>query len=236
MQAVLDAPTKEKGWQFAPPAEVLSSRLFRSGGYFIVSGLFDEETLRRLREEAETSRPDGTRQRLAESDGAEGRGGSPARSYRSAPGRDLHWSLHGSPEMAEALRGLCGATVTASGSGNYSFYEEPGDFLALHRDILQCDIAAITALTSPAGEAPQGELTVYPGFIREPLSAVRAAGRRYGTPIPLERGQTVVLLGGLVPHEVTEASPGQVRIVAVNCYRIVCGEANDGIAQQLSAQ
>lgn len=227
MLAVLDPPTAAVGWQFDPPAEVLESKLFQAGGYFIVSGLFDEETLRRLRMEAETSRLEGTRQSLAESDGAEGRGGNPGRSYRSGPGRELHWSLHGSEEMATALSSLCGATVTAAGSGNYSFYEEPGDFLAVHRDILQCDIAVITSL-SPLTEGARGELMVYPGFLREPLSAVRAAGPGCGTKVPLDRGHTVVLLGGLLPHEVTPTGVGQDRVVAVNCYRIACGTAADG--------
>jgi hypothetical protein len=51
------------------------------------------------------------------------------------------------------------------------------------------------------------------------LSTARASGRSAGTSIPLDRGHTMILLGGIVPHEVAPASPGQERIVAINCYR-----------------
>ena len=222
-------------WKFDPPEEVVSSRLFAAGGYFIVSGLFDEETLAGLCAEAERSRAEGIRQSLAESDGTDGRGGSPARAYRSSGGRELHWGLHGSPEMAATLERLCGARLVPTGSGTYSYYEESGDFLALHRDILQCDVAVITCLTPAAAGGPTGELTIYPEFIREPLSTVRAAGRQYGQPVVLDRGHTVVLLGGLVPHEVTPTCAGQERIVAINCYRIEVGEAKDAQAEKGAA-
>lgn len=226
MAAAYDSTGAVTDWHFDPPTEVLTSQIFAAGGYFVVSGLFDEATLQGLRAEAERSRPDSVRQSVTDSDGTEGRGGSPARAYRSGQGRDLHWGLHGSPEMAAALARLCGATVSATGSGTYAYYEEPGDFLALHRDILQCDIAVITCLTPRPRSDATGELMVYPGFIREPLSTVRAAGRQCGTVVALERGHTVVLLGGLVPHEVTPTCSGQGRIVAINCYRIETGSSD----------
>jgi hypothetical protein len=62
-------------WRFDPPAEVLQSRLFATGGYLIVRGLFDEETLRDLRTEADRVRTEAERMLVAESDGAEGRRG-----------------------------------------------------------------------------------------------------------------------------------------------------------------
>ncbi|HEY6375477.1 MAG TPA: hypothetical protein VIX90_08120, partial [Edaphobacter sp.] len=72
-----------------------------------------------------------------------------------------------------------------------------------------------------------GELVIYPQFIREPLSTVRSAGRAAGTFIPLDRGQTIILLGGLVPHEVAPSGAGQERIVAINCYRVETADATD---------
>jgi hypothetical protein len=232
MEALADSPATQKEWCFDPPAEVLASRLFAAGGYFVVSGLFDEATLKALRAEAEAARPEGVRQLLIESDGTEGRGGSPARSFRSGRGGELHWGLHGSPQMKARLEQLCGVTITPTGSGSFSYYEQPGDFLALHRDILQCDMAVITCLDTRAGDGPSGELTIYPGFMREPLSAARAAGRACGTVIALERGHTIVLLGGLVPHEVTPAAVGQERIVAINCFRIESNTAGEQLPAQ----
>jgi hypothetical protein len=226
MLAMAELPGTVRDWHYDPPAEVLTSRVFAAGGYFVVSGLFDEATLEGLRAEAETARPEGVRQYLSDSDGTEGRGGSPARAFRSSRGRDLHWNLHGSPEMKARLEQVCGVTASPTGSGSYSYYEQAGDFLALHRDILQCDVAVITCLAAQAGDGPSGELTIYPGFMREPLSVVRRAGRQYGTVVALERGHSIVLLGGLVPHEVTPACAGQERIVAINCFRI---ETTDGV-------
>ena len=217
-------------WQFDPPAEVLQSRLFAAGGYLVVRGLFDEETLQGLREEAERVRIDAERMVAADSDGAEGRGGSPARAYRSGAGGELHWGLHGCQQMAETLASVCGLAVSASGSGTYSYYEQAGDFLAVHRDVLQCDIAVITSLTRSTMECPAGELVVYPDLIREPLSTVRAAGRSAGISIPLDRGHTMILLGGIVPHEVAPSSPGQERIVTINCY----GLLTDGLSDSRS--
>jgi hypothetical protein len=208
-------------WQFHPPAEVLQSRLFAAGGYLVVRGLFDEETLQGLREEAERVRIDAERMVVTDSDGAEGRGGSPARAYRSGAGGELHWGLHGCQQMAETLAAVCGLGVSASGSGTYSYYEQAGDFLSVHRDVLQCDIAVITSLTRCTMECGAGELVVYPDLIREPLSTVRAAGISAGTSVPLDRGHTMILLGGIVPHEVARTSPGQERIVTINCYRLL---------------
>ncbi len=216
-------------WQFDPPTEVLQSRLFAADGYLVVRGLFDEETLRDLRAEADRVRVDAERMLVAESDGAEGRGGFPARAHRSGGGGDLHWGLHGCPEMTEALAAICGLRVAPAGSGTYSYYEETGDFLAVHRDVLQCDIAVITSLTARAMDRAAGELIVYPGLMREPLSAVRAAGRNAGVPVPLERGHTAILLGGIVPHEVAPACPGQERIVSINCYHVLTAAFDAGI-------
>jgi hypothetical protein len=208
-------------WLFDPPAEVLRSRLFAAGGYLLVRELFDEETLRDLRAEADSVRIGAERMLVGESDGAEGRGGFPARALRSGPGGELHWALHGCEQMMDTLAGVCGLKVSAAGSGTYSYYEKTGDFLAVHRDELQCDIAVITSLNTWTAGRAEGELVVYPDFMREPLSVVRAAGTSAGRSVPLDRGHTIILLGGIVPHEVVPAGPGQERIVAINCYRVL---------------
>jgi hypothetical protein len=223
MLAVSDPSIAARDWHFCPPEEILQSRLLAAGGYLVVRGLFDEETLQGLRAEADIVRLEAERMLVADSDGTEGRGGYPARAYRAGPGGDLHWGLHGCQQMAETLGGLCGFAVSATGGGTYSYYEETGDFLAVHRDVLQCDVAVITSLTNWA-DGSTGELVVYPEFIREPLSKVRSAGRVSGTYVPLDRGHTIILLGGIVPHEVAPTCAGQERIVAINCY---CAQATD---------
>jgi hypothetical protein len=112
--------------------------------------------------------------------------------------------------------------VAPTGGGTYTYYEQPGDFLALHRDIVRCDLAAITCL-SEACATPGGGLLVYPRHATEPLSGARAAGRTAATRVPLGPGDTATLLGGIVPHEVTAMQAGQERIVSVMCYRLPAG-------------
>jgi hypothetical protein len=211
-----DPSRDSRRWHFNPSREILQSRLFISDGYLVVSGLFREETLEGLCAEANAVRLKALRSYLADSDETEG---CPARAYRSGEGGDLHWALHGCQQMAETLGSLCGVPVSPAGSGTYCYYEQAGDFLALHRDVLDCDITVITSLTKSTADALTGELVVYPQFIKAPLSTVRSAGRACGTIVPLDRGQTIILLGGIVPHEVAPMRVGQERIVAINCYR-----------------
>lgn len=203
--------------QAAFPPALERSKLYRERGIMLVRGLFDAATTRALLGEAHALRPGAARGSVAASDATEGRGGAPARNFISASGGALHWELHGTAQMARALARLCGLDVAAFGGGTYSYYE-PGDFLALHRDVERCDLATITCLSDAAGGAARGGLVVYPDFTTAPLSAVRARGRAAGVPVALRPGDTAVLLGGIVPHEVA-AVEGE-RVVAVMCYRL----------------
>lgn len=219
-----DPSTDSLQWHFQHSHDISQSRLFIGGGYLVVSGLFREETLEDLYAEANAVRHKALRSYVADSDETEG---YPARAYRSGAGGDLHWALHGCQQMAETLGRLCGVPVFATGSGTYCYYEQVGDFLGLHRDVFDCDIAVITSLTTTT-EASTGGLVIYPQFIRASLSTTRSAGRTCGTFVPLDRGQTIILLGRFVPHEVAPMGVGQERIVAINCYRIQIAEVGKG--------
>jgi hypothetical protein len=206
--------------------QFLRSRLFASGGYLVLPKWISEFTLEGLLTEANASRPTAVRYSVANSEGIEGRGGNPARAFRSGPGRELHWRLHASSQIAEALGSLCNVAVAPTGVGVYTYYEHAGDFLAVHCDAVNCDVAVITSLAASELDRAAGELVVYPMYIGEPLSKVRVAGRQSGISVPLQRGDTAVLLGGILPHEVTPVSIGQERIVSINCYRILTGATN----------
>jgi hypothetical protein len=39
----------------------------------------------------------------------------------------------------------------------------------------------------------------------------------------------MILLVGILPHEVAPTSPGQERIVTINCYRVLTGTALDTV-------
>jgi hypothetical protein len=173
-----------------------------------------------LKAEAEDARPLGQRAILPISDRTEGRGGSPARALRSSPCGEVHRALHASRQFTDAISEVCGIAVSSTGVGTYHYYESEGDFFALHRDFVGCDIAVITCISQRLTEQPMGGLLVYPNLFCLGLSQVRAAGKVMSLAIPLGPGETAILLGGQLPHEVTPVAAGQDRVVAVNCYRL----------------
>lgn len=202
------------------PASLTRSRIWSQGGYASVPGLIGHSLLDALAAEAENARPLGQRTSLQISEGGEGRGGSPARALRSAACGEVHRALYASSQLTDAVSEICGVAVTSTGVGTYHFYEREGDFFSLHRDFVGCDIAVITCISHRLTEKPMGGLLVYPNHFQQGLSQVRAAGRAKSFAIPLDPGETAILLGGQLPHEVTPVAAGQDRVVAVNCYRL----------------
>ena len=204
------------------PPEILASPLFVRRGFVIVPALFTEQDLEELTAEAFAVRPTAVRNVL-EADRAEAleRGGAPARAFASAHGRAVQWRLFSAPALLTPVRELCGLTAVPTGGGSFTYYEQPGDFLGLHRDIVTCDLAIITCVRETASSSAGGSLLLYPEYSFELLSAVSAAGRAAGTAAHLRRGDTIILLGGIVPHEVLPMERGQDRIVSVMCYRIL---------------
>jgi hypothetical protein len=200
--------------------EIAASPLYAAGGYAVIPGLFSEEALTGLTGEALSVRATGQRNELAVSDGTEGRGGSPARAFATAHGRETQWRLFSAPFLLATLSQKFGLAALPTGSGTYTYYEQAGDFLALHRDIVTCDLAVITCLRGTRTAANRGSLLVYPEFSAGPISWAHAAGRDAATPVPLGCGDTAFLLGGMVPHEVVPMQSGQERIVSVMCYRM----------------
>ncbi len=202
------------------PQEIAELPLYGLGGFAILPELLEEKDLVMLRDEAISARPTGTRSYVATYDIAEERGGNPGRSFRSALGLNLQLGLFSSPAVIGSLANALGGVVRFAGSGTFIYYEEPGDFLELHRDIVTCDLAVITCLAETRTASEGGKLLVYPEFRGQPLANVRAAGHAAATSVHLQPGETVVMLGGFLPHEVTPMMPGQERIVSVMCYGI----------------
>jgi hypothetical protein len=115
---------------------------------------------------------------------------------------------------------MVGASLRPSGAqGSYSYYVRPGDHLGLHRDVVACDVAAITCLCDAGGRAGSGALQLYPGRVAEPLARIRATPDRGLLPLHLQPGQTIVLLGGYVAHATAAMAEGQKRMISVLCYR-----------------
>lgn len=132
-------------------------------------------------------------------------------------------ALYAAPELAQRISRLVGIAAQPTGvRGSYSFYDRPGDFLGLHRDIQTCDVTLIVCLDRSGGATPEtGALRLYPNAARCPLAKIAAA--RPARDISMHPGQAVVLLGGVIPHEVLPADATFRRTVAVLCFRADAG-------------
>jgi hypothetical protein len=204
------------------PAVMQNSPLLKQGGFAIFEGVLDVRGVERMLDEALQFLPSAQPNERAESDNMEGRGGNPARKFLSIQGGPLQDTLYSAGWMIDFLQRVTGAPVLPTGArGTYSYYIRRGDFLALHRDIITCDLAVITCLQDQASSlAPGGRLTVYPARLFEPLSAIRATPDDGVIGLRLEEGQTIVMYGGILPHAVSPMLDGQKRIVSVLCYEV----------------
>jgi hypothetical protein len=195
--------------------------LGRAGGVTVLDSVPDAGMCGALFSEAQAAYAESTRQDCLDGDGAEGRGGMPPRALQSAGGGAVQDALYAAPGLHALLSAHCGAQIQPSGNrGSYSYYVQPGDFLDTHLDVDTCDVTLITVLhddTDPRDRA--GGLAVYPGMLGAPLSAVRAEPERGMALIKARPGQSILLLGGLVPHRVEPLGPSGQRVISALCFR-----------------
>lgn len=189
--------------------------LLERGGVAVVQGLLGDALQEQLLAEAT--------ERLAEAErfvtngrNLEWRGGNPARVYRAAAAGREQYRVFSCKSMLDALSELCGHAVQCSGTGSYTYYHDTGDYLGLHRDIERCEVATITCLEDDGPEL-RGGLRAYPEYAGRPLVAIYE-DRPLGVELPTRPGDTIVIAGGIVPHEVTPIVAGQRRTVALACY------------------
>ena len=145
--------------------------------------------------------------------------GNPERWLESAPGGPALDEFATSPAVLAVLRRATGVTWELAGPGSWSYYRHPGHHLGLHRDLAVCDLAVITCVVNDGGGKLSGALRLWPTRASEPLEALRGDSRG-GRDLHLTAGDTVLLLGGVVPHCVLPLEAGHVRIVAPICYRV----------------
>lgn len=202
---------------------ILGCAVMREGGFRVLDGLIDRPIRKQLLAEAVSRLPLAVACDVADSDAEEGRGGRPARAFLNTTGGELQDALYRAPELLAVLRRMTCASLAPTGDlGTYSFYVRPGDFLALHRDIVTCDLAVITCLQD-AGAPPGndgGKLSLYPGRLHEPLSNIRRTPNQGALRLRLAVGQTIVMFGGIIPHALLPVVAGQARVVSVLCYRV----------------
>ncbi|MHA7304566.1 hypothetical protein ACX80E_04860 [Arthrobacter sp. TMN-49] len=205
-----------------PAAERLAlGPLARGGGVTIVDGLPGVGRTAELLAEAMGLYPGADDQRVLDGDGARGRGGAPPRQLFTSGGGPVQDALYAALWLSDYLSTLCGAPVSPTGGrGSYSYYVRPGDYLGLHLDIDACDVTLITVLRddSPPGD-PAGALLVHPGYRGADLNIVRGDPQGGVGMVKAEPGQSIVLLGGLVPHETVPVGENGPRIISALCFR-----------------
>lgn len=224
MTATVPAPSRA--------AQLAGSPLVRAGGWR-VERLLTGRALAALAAESRSCHGGATESVVAEPHDDDPRRGHPDRRLESAPGGPVLRALYSSPVLHGLLARLTGAAWEPSGlQATYSYYRAPGHYLGLHRDVDVCDLAVIACVADdgpgaqvglddddPAGGgATSGVLHVYPGRAGDALAAIRA-DRRGGSAVPVVPGEAVVLLGGVVPHEVSPVAPRRCRVVAPLCFR-----------------
>ncbi len=200
------------------PALLAGPLATRHRGFAVVEW-FDQATLAALCGEATAVYGEADYQETLVDDHADGRGGMPARSIWTAGGGPVQQAVYHDPELHRRLRVLCGVAMAPSGGrGSYSFYMG-GAFLALHRDIVTCDLSMITVLSDTSDPADRGStLVAYPDRNHEPLSSIRADQDRGAEPVHAGVGQTVLILGGIVAHQVLPTLASTQRVVSVLCF------------------
>jgi len=203
------------------PGSVWRSPLMKQGG-FAISAEAPELEYRQLLREAVGHTSFAETTQVLVSDQVETRGGSPARHFMTTQGSKSQDAFYHSDRTLRWLRAVSGLSLLPTGGRGTFTYYRPGDFLALHRDVLECDVAVITCLadthTSPD---MSGALRLYPDRCLEPLSKIRATPETGAVRLRLPVGQTIVMLGGIVPHEILPVAEGQLRIVSILCYQLV---------------
>ncbi len=209
--------------------EIAHSPLMQRGGYAVFPDLLAPHEIAHLQADARTQKPTATRTAMPISMRCETRGGAPARVYKVANGSGTQFAIVGSVALRDRLSALAGFPIEATGGGTFSYYEDPGDHLALHRDIVSCEVVLITCLENgPRTEG--GRLIVYPDLIGQRLTARAALRRTNGVVLDLAPGDSLVMFGGIIPHELTPVGADQRRVVSVTCYQPRTPEPSAGDA------
>jgi hypothetical protein len=152
--------------------------------------------------------------------------GNPARHLEWAPGAGRLDALYRAPPLAAVLHRLTGLEWRPSGElASYSYYRRPGHFLDLHRDIDSCDLAVITCVheTGAPTSGLSGSLCLWPTRTGERLAAIRSDPDRGRVPVRLAPGESIILLGGVIPHRLEPVQGEHVRVVAPLCFTVMRG-------------
>ncbi|PTX54523.1 hypothetical protein C8N43_3338 [Litoreibacter ponti] len=195
------------------------SPLIQAGGALVIPDLLSGGWFKALRREGLANRANATEQKKDHSDPGDWRTGDPARYLASAEAGPILDQIYADRGLISKLSGLAGGRLQPTGTrGSFSYYDRPGHFLGLHRDIKTCDVTLITCLERTEGTKPSGALRLYSKFFRAPLERVDRRGPHRD--VNMKAGQSVLLLGGCIPHEVLPAAQGYRRAISVLCFEM----------------
>ena len=209
----------EQRLRFAAVRDRLAGSPLVRGGGVLVCRLTNPSTLASLQADAVLAHHDAVEVRVVEPDQSDSRG-DPDRWLESAPGGPAQDAFACSATLAEVLQRATGVSWELAGPGSWSYYRWPGHHLGIHRDLAICDVAVITCVLNEGGHHQSGALRLWPTRAGEQLDELRRDARG-AIDLHVKTGDTVLLLGGVVPHRVLPLTTGHVRIVAPLCYRIV---------------
>lgn len=191
------------------------------GGHAVYQGLVDTSLRDRLVAEALAAWPAAQDATVTLDRADEGRGGMPARAYHTSHGGQAQDAFYQAPWLPALLGDLSGLALAPTGMrGTYNYYARRGDYLALHRDVRQCDVTLIVGLLASDPLATRGGmLRLYPGRTHEPLSTIRSSPELGARDVALDEGDALLLLGGIVPHCLRGIGESQCRVVSIMCFR-----------------
>lgn len=205
--------------RLAPVRGLLAESLLVRRGGVLVGRLAGPADLVRLRSDATHAHSQALEVKVDHPDSS-GQRGDPDRWLESAPGGAAQQDFARSVAVIDALRRVTGVDWEPAGPGSWSYYRRAGHHLGVHRDLAVCDLAVITCVVSVEGSANLGTLRLWPTRAHESLEHIREHPTG-AVDLHVAAGDTVILLGGVVPHQVLPMGPGQVRIVAPLCYQVV---------------
>jgi hypothetical protein len=210
-----------------PAMAVVRSRLAASplvaGGGAATTRLLDERWLQALRTEAEAGAAKASAALVEHPRDEDTKRGDPDRWIDWTTGGASLDAFYTSPAVLAFLERLTSVRWMPSGAGGtYTYYRRAGHHLGLHRDVDQCDLALITCVWDEGRpiDGLSGVLRLYPTRVGERLSDVRRTPGHGATDVSLIGGETLVLLGGIIPHTLLPMAAGHSRVVAPLCYRL----------------
>jgi hypothetical protein len=195
------------------------SLLWRNGGY-LVTRILSDQGLEMLLAEALAQREEcAEHNELLGGYRQDERGRADGR-LESAPGGPILDALYHSDKVLQLLHRVTGVRWRPAGpKGTFSYYRSH-DFLGRHRDIHGCDLAAITCIMDTGGcdSGDSGRLAVYQSSRSDQVDEMPVPRAAACVKIRMRAGDSVILLGGIIDHEVCSLRTGHFRVVAPLCY------------------